>query len=192
VDPIEQEIMKPAFFESAKKFRKWLEKNHETASELLVGFYKKGSGNPSITWPESVDQALCFGWIDGVRRRIDDVSYTIRFTPRRQTSIWSAINIKRATELKELGLMHAAGHAAFDRRRDDKSRIYSYENAPKTFSAADEKKFRANKKAWQFFNEQPPSYRRLATYRVMGARKEETHAARLAKLIDASARGRRL
>jgi uncharacterized protein YdeI (YjbR/CyaY-like superfamily) len=184
--------MKPRFFASAEKFRKWLEKNHDKASELLVGFYKKGSGKASITWQESVDQALCFGWIDGVRKRIDEVSYTIRFTPRRQTSIWSAINIRRATELKELGLMHGAGHAAFDRRRDDKSRIYSYENAPKTFAPQDEKKFRANKKAWKFFNEQAPSYRRIVVYWVMSAKKQETHAARLAKLIDFSAEGRRL
>ena len=184
--------MKPTFFESKDKFRKWLEKNHDKASELLVGFYKKGSGKPSITWQESVDQALCFGWIDGVRKRIDAVSYTIRFSPRRATSIWSAININRATELKELGLMHAAGHAAFERRKDDKSRIYSYENAPKAFAPADEKKFRANKKAWKFFNEQAPSSRRVVVYWIVSAKKRETHDTRLAKLIDASAKGRRL
>jgi uncharacterized protein YdeI (YjbR/CyaY-like superfamily) len=184
--------MKPTFFESKDKFRKWLEKNHDKASELLVGFYKRGSGKPSITWQESVDQALCFGWIDGVRKRIDEVSYTIRFSPRRATSIWSAININRATELKELGLMHAAGHAAFERRRDDKSRMYAYENAPKAFAPADEKKFRANKKAWTFFNDQAPSYRRVVVYWIMSAKKEETHASRLAKLIDSSAKGKRL
>ena len=184
--------MKPTFFANAEKFRKWLEKNHDKASELLVGFYKRGSGKPSITWPESVDQALCFGWIDGVRKRIDDDSYTIRFSPRRKTSIWSAINIKRATELKDLGLMHEAGLAAFDRRRDDKSRIYSYENTPKTFTPADEKKFRANKKAWEFFNAQAPSYRRLAVYWVMSAKRVETHDARMRKLIDISAKEKRL
>jgi uncharacterized protein YdeI (YjbR/CyaY-like superfamily) len=191
VDSI-QEDMKPTFFETPDAFRKWLEKNRDKVSELLVGFHKKGSGKPSMTWPESVDQALCFGWIDGVRKRIDDVSYTIRFTPRRNTSIWSAINIRRATELQKLGQMHDAGLTAFERRRDNKSRIYSYENAPKTFAAADEKKFRANKKAWKFFNEQAPSYRRVVVYWVMSAKKEETHAARLVKLIEASAEGRRL
>jgi uncharacterized protein YdeI (YjbR/CyaY-like superfamily) len=122
--------MKPAFFESPSAFRQWLERNHDTASELLVGFYKRDSGRPSMTWPESVDQALCFGWIDGVRRRIDDVSYSIRFTPRRRRSVWSAINIGRATELGKLGLMQPAGSRAFEGRNADKSRIYAYENAP--------------------------------------------------------------
>ena len=187
-----KKIMKPTFFASADKFRKWFEKNHHKAAELLVGFYKKGSGKPSITWPESVDQALCFGWIDGVRKRIDDDSYTIRFSPRRETSIWSAINIKRATELKELGLMHQAGLAAFGRRRDDKSRIYAYENTPKTLAPAYEKKFRANRKAWEFFNKQAPSYRRLGIFYVMSAKREETREARLAKLIEITAKARRL
>jgi len=123
--------MKPAFFESPAAFREWLEKNHDKASELLVGFYKRDSGRPSITWPESVDQALCFGWIDGVRRRIDDVSYSIRFTPRKRGSNWSAINIGRATELTKLGLIRPAGSQPFKQRRDDRSRIYAYENAPR-------------------------------------------------------------
>jgi len=184
--------VKPTFFASADKFRKWLEKNHDKASELLVGFYKKGSGKPSITWQESVDQALCFGWIDGVRKRVDADSYTIRFSPRRKTSIWSSINIKRATELKDLAQMHDAGLAAFDRRKDDKSRIYSYENAPKSFGLADEKKLRANKKAWNFLNEQAPYYRRIVIFWIMSAKKQETHDKRLAKLIDFSAKGRRL
>ena len=184
--------MKPTFFATAEKFRKWLEKNHDKVPELLVGFHKKGSRKPSMTWPESVDQALCFGWIDGVRKRIDDDSYTIRFSPRRATSIWSAINIKRATELKEQGLMHHAGHAAFERRRDDKSRIYSYENTPKELTPADEKRFRANKKAWQFFNKLAPSYRRISIFWVMSAKRAETHDARLSKLIDLSAKGKRL
>jgi len=162
--------MKPTFFESPAAFREWLEKNHDKASELLVGFYKRDSGRPSITWPESVDQALCFGWIDGVRRRIDDVSYSIRFTPRKRGSNWSAINIGRATELTKLGLMRPAG----------------------TLSRADEKRFRSNKKAWKYFNDQPPSYSRVAIYWVMSAKKEETRARRLATLIDDSAHGRRL
>ena len=184
--------MKPAFFESPAAFREWLEKNHDKASELLVGFYKRDSGRPSITWPESVDQALCFGWIDGVRRRIDDVSYSIRFTPRKRGSNWSAINIGRATELTKLGLIRTAGSQAFEQRRDDRSRIYAYENAPRTLSRADEKRFRSNKKAWKFFNDQPPSYSRVAIYWVMSAKKEETRARRLATLIDDSAHSRRL
>jgi uncharacterized protein YdeI (YjbR/CyaY-like superfamily) len=184
--------MKPIFFKSPAAFREWLEKNHDTASELLVGFYKKDSGRPSITWPESVDQALCFGWIDGIRRRIDDVSYSIRFTPRKRGSIWSAINIGRATELTKLGLIHPAGAQAFEQRREDRSRIYAYENAPRTLSRADEKRFRSNKKAWQFFNEQPPSYTRVVIHWVMSAKKAEKRVRRLARLIDDSAHGRRV
>jgi uncharacterized protein YdeI (YjbR/CyaY-like superfamily) len=184
--------MKPTFFESPAAFREWLEKNHDKASELLVGFYKRDSGRPSITWPESVDQALCFGWIDGVRRRIDDVSYSIRFTPRKRGSNWSAINIGRATELTKLGLIRPAGTQAFEQRRDDRSRIYAYENAPRTLSRTDEKRFRSNRKAWKYFNDQPPSYSRVAIYWVMSAKKEETRARRLATLIDDSAHGRRL
>ena len=184
--------MKPTFFEAPAAFRQWLEKNHDKESELLVGFYKKDSGRPSITWPESVDQALCFGWIDGVRRRIDEISYSIRFTPRKRASTWSAINIGRATELTRLGLMRPAGAKAFEQRSDDKSRIYSYENAPRTLPRADEKRFRANKKAWKYFNDQPPSYRRVAIYWILSAKKEETRERRLATLIDDSAHSRRL
>jgi uncharacterized protein YdeI (YjbR/CyaY-like superfamily) len=184
--------MKPHFFETPAAFRIWLAKNHSSASELLVGFYKKDSGKPSITWPESVDQALCFGWIDGVRRRIDDVSYSIRFTPRKKTSTWSAINIARVAELTKLGLMQPAGLRAFEHRREDKSAIYAYENAVRTLDAPDEKRFRANKKAWQFFNAQPPGYRRQCIYWVTSAKKEETRARRLATLIDDSANERRL
>lgn len=179
--------MKPAFFPTPAAFRKWLETNHASATELLVGFYKKDSGKPSITWPESVDQALCFGWIDGVRRRIDDVSYSIRFTPRKQISNWSAINIARVAELTRLGLMRPAGLRAFEQRREDKSAIYSYENAVRTLDPSDEKTFRANRKAWQFFNAQAPSYRRVCIYWVTSAKKEETRARRLATLIKDSA-----
>ncbi len=182
----------PTFFETPAAFRQWLEKHHERATELLVGFYKKGSGRPSITWPESVDQALSFGWIDGVRRRIDDVSYSIRFTPRKSASIWSAINISRVAELTKLGLMRPAGLQAFARRSEEKSRIYAYENPVRTLDPAGEKKFRANKKAWQYFNEQAPSYRRVALSWVTSAKKEETRARRLATLIEDSAAGRRL
>jgi uncharacterized protein YdeI (YjbR/CyaY-like superfamily) len=184
--------MKPHFFASPAAFRTWLEKNHASATELLVGFYKKDSGKPSITWPESVDQALCYGWIDGVRRRIDDVSYSIRFTPRKQISNWSAINIARVAELTKLGLMQTAGLRAFEQRRENKSAIYAYENAVRTLDPADEKTFRANRKAWQFFNDQAPSYRRVCIYWVTSGKKEETRARRLATLIDDSANGRRV
>jgi len=184
--------MKPTFFESPAAFHEWLEKNHHKTSEFLVGFYKRNSGRPSITWPESVDQALCFGWIDGVRRRIDDVSYSIRFTPRRHGSTWSAINIGRVTELTQRGLMCPAGVQAFEQRSEDKSGIYAYENAPRKLPRVNEKKFRSNKKAWKYFNDQPPSYRRVAIYWVMSAKKEETRARRLATLIDDSAHARRL
>ena len=184
--------MKPTFFPTPAAFRKWLETNHASATELLVGFYKRGSGKPSITWPESVDQALCFGWIDGVRRRIDDVSYSIRFTPRKQISNWSAINIARVAELTKLGLMRPAGLRAFEQRREDKSAIYSYENAVRTLDPSDEKTFRANRKAWQFFNAQAPSYRRVCIYWVTSAKKEETRARRLATLINDSANGERV
>ena len=183
--------MQPRFFENAELFRKWLERHHESESEVLVGFYKKGSGQPSITWPESVDQALCFGWIDGVRKRIDDVSYTIRFTPRRRGSIWSRVNIGRVKELKRLGLMHASGLRAFGLRSAKKSGVYSYENEP-ALAAAEKKQFRAAKRAWKFFSEQPPSYRRQAIGWVVNAKREETRARRLATLIDDSAHGRRL
>jgi len=184
--------MEPTFFKTPADFRKWLAKNHSSATELLVGFYKKDSGKPSITWPESVDEAICFGWIDGVRRGIDDVSYSIRFTPRKKTSTWSAINIARAAELTKLGRMQPAGLRAFEHRRESKSAIYSYENETRILPSADEKKLRANKKAWEFFNAQPPGYRRVAIYWVTSAKKEETRVRRLATLIEDSANGRRL
>jgi uncharacterized protein YdeI (YjbR/CyaY-like superfamily) len=184
--------MKPTFFATPADFRRWFEKNHDKATELLAGFYKKDSGRPSITWPESVDQALCFGWIDGVRKRIDDVSYTIRFTPRKRVSTWSAINIRRVEELKKLGLMQPAGLRAYEARSAEKSGIYAYENAPKELPPADEKKFRANRKAWEYFNAQAPSYRRVAIYWIMSAKREETRTRRLALLIEDSAAGRRL
>ena len=184
--------MKPTFFATPADFREWLARHHDSATELLVGFHKKGSGRPSMTWPESVDQALCFGWIDGVRKRIDDESYTIRFTPRKARSIWSAVNIRRANELKELGLMQPAGLRAFEQRSEERSARYSYENAPAGLPAEFERKFRAQKNAWKYFSEQPPGYRRVAIYWVMSAKKEETRERRLAVLIDDSAHRRRL
>jgi uncharacterized protein YdeI (YjbR/CyaY-like superfamily) len=183
----------PTFFPTPADFRRWLEQHHESESELLVGFYKKGSGKPSITWPESVDEALSFGWIDGVRKRIDDESYTIRFTPRKEASNWSAINIKRVGELTKLGRMHPAGLRAFEQRKEDKSRIYSYENAPRTLPPEMELQFRKkNRKAWEWYSAQPPSYRRVTTFWVVSAKREETRAKRLAALIEYSAEERRI
>ncbi|HEY7197837.1 MAG TPA: YdeI/OmpD-associated family protein [Gaiellaceae bacterium] len=185
--------MDPTFFETPADLRTWLERHHADADELLVGFHKKGSGRASVTWPESVDEALCFGWIDGIRRSLDGERYTIRFTPRRPRSIWSAANIKRAKELTEEGRMQAAGLAAFERRRDDRSAIYSYEQRrTATLGAAAEERFRADAQAWDFFQAQPPGYRRTAIHWVTSAKREETRQRRLETLIDDSAHGRRL
>ena len=182
--------MKPIFFASSAEFRTWLETHHEDTSELWVGFYKRSSSRPSITWPESVEQALCFGWIDGVRRSIDDSSYTIRFTPRQVRSTWSAVNIKKANELIETGLMRPAGLEAFKKRTKDRSGIYSYEQRHLAALGEDyEAQFRANKEAWDFFQSKPPSYRKAATWWVVSAKKEETRLRRLAQLIDDSERG---
>jgi uncharacterized protein YdeI (YjbR/CyaY-like superfamily) len=181
---------KPTFFPTPAHFRVWLEKNHAGERELLVGFYKKDSGKPSITWPESVDAALCFGWIDGIHRRIDEFRYSIRFTPRKQKSTWSAINIARVRVLMKMELMHPAGAAVFARRTDERSAIYSYEQREKArLPAAEEKKFRARKSAWKFFTSRPPSYQRTAIWWVISAKKEETRAKRLARLISLSSRG---
>ena len=183
--------MEPTFFATPDDFRAWLQEHHETEGELLVGFYKKGSGRPSITWPESVDQALCFGWIDGVRRRIDDESYSIRFTPRKARSTWSAVNVKRVGELTAEGRMHPAGIAAFERRSDDKTAIYAYEQRKgATLEAEQERRFKDDKKAWAWFQAQPPSYRRAATYWVISAKRAETRQRRLERLIADSAAGR--
>jgi uncharacterized protein YdeI (YjbR/CyaY-like superfamily) len=186
--------MKATFFATPADFRRWLEKNHDKVPELLVGFYKKGSGKPSITWPESVDEALCFGWIDGIRRTIDDESYSIRFTPRRARSVWSNVNTKRVAELTKQGRMHAAGLAAFKARDPKRSGIYSFEQREKDqkLGATYAAKFKANKKAWAFFQAQPPGYQRLASLWVMSAKKEDTKLRRLAALIADSAAGRRI
>ena len=167
-------------------------KNHESADELLVGFYKKGSGKPSITWPESVDQALCFGWIDGVRRSFGEDGYTIRFTPRRAKSFWSLVNVKRAKELIAEGLMQPAGLAAFEKRDEKRTGQYAYERESAAFDKEMEKKFRANARAWKFFEAQPPGFRKQMTVYVMTAKQAETRERRLQRLIDASAAGRRL
>ena len=181
------------YFADAAAFRAWLAAHHADRGALLVGFHKRGTGVPSMTWPESVDAALCYGWIDGVRRRVDDERYTIRFSPRRARSVWSAINIMRAKELIAAGDMTPAGERAFAARRDDRSAIYAYEQrkAPQ-FDAAQATRFRANAKAWTFFQAQPPGYQRLTTFWVTSAKREETRAKRLATLIRDSAAGRRI
>ncbi|HET7459790.1 MAG TPA: YdeI/OmpD-associated family protein [Longimicrobium sp.] len=183
--------MEPTFFATPGEFRAWLHANHGKTGELWVGFHKVGSGKPSITWPQSVDEALCVGWIDGVRKRLDDDSYVIRFTPRKPDSTWSAVNIRRMGELLAEGRVLPAGKAAFERRRDDRSAIYSYEQR-KTAELPDEyqQRFRANAAAWEFFQSQPPWYRRTSTYWVVSAKKEETREKRLATLIDDSAHRR--
>ena len=184
--------MTPKFFKTAGDFRRWLEAHHADHRELLVGFHKVKSGKPSMTWSESVDQALCFGWIDGVRKRIDDESYTIRFTPRRDGSIWSAINIKKVEDLEKKGLMRPAGVAAFEKRTDAKSAIYSYEKDPEELDPEYQKIFRKHKPAWEFFNEQPPGYKKRCIHYVMAAKNEKTRMSRLKKLILASENRKRL
>jgi uncharacterized protein YdeI (YjbR/CyaY-like superfamily) len=183
--------MEPTFFATPADFRAWLERHHESHSELIVGFHKRGTGRPSITWPEAVDQALCFGWIDGVRRRIDDTSYSIRFTPRKTRSTWSAVNIKRMKELVEEGLVAPAGLAAFERRTDDRSAIYSYDQRKSAKLEPDqERRLRADERASAFFEAQPPSYRRAAIHWVTSAKRPETRERRLVQLIEYSAAGR--
>ena len=183
-------MMKPRFFKSAKDFRKWLEKNHAKADELLVGFTKQTVDRSAMTWPESVDAALCFGWIDGVRRRIDESSYSIRFTPRRPRSTWSVRNIERMNELIADGLVAEAGLAAFEKRTEDKSGNYSFEQQKEPeFSAAQLKAFKKEKAAWKFFQAQSPSWKKKVVWWVISAKKEETRETRLKKLIDACARG---
>lgn len=183
--------MKPTFFATPAKLRAWLEAHHEVKTELLVGFYKKSSGKPSITWPESVDEALCFGWIDGVRKTLGDDAYTIRFTPRKRTSIWSAVNVKRVAALTKLGRMTPAGLRAFEARKPEKTGIYSFEHkTPPRLEAAQEKILRANAKAAAFFDAQAPWYRRTATHWVVSAKRAETRERRLAQLVADSAAGR--
>jgi uncharacterized protein YdeI (YjbR/CyaY-like superfamily) len=184
--------MKLTHFRSPADFRKWFEKHHAAEQELLVGFYKKDSGKPSITWPESVREALCFGWIDGIRRNVGEESYSIRFTPRKRTSIWSAVNIKYALELIEQGLMRSSGLAAFELRRENKSGIYSYEQRTATIPDPYLSQFKKNKLAFKFFESQPAGYRKQMSWWIVSAKQEETRLKRLAKLIAESAAGRRL
>jgi uncharacterized protein YdeI (YjbR/CyaY-like superfamily) len=183
----------PIFFATPAAFRNWLKKNHASSREQWIGFHRKASGRPSITWPESVDEALCVGWIDGLRKTIDAESYKIRFTPRKKESNWSAVNIARVKELTEQGRMQAAGLDAFARRKEEKSGIYAYENRKNAvLDKADEKRFRSNKKAWEFFQRQPPSYRQNVIWALETAKKEETRQRKLERLISESEAGRRL
>jgi uncharacterized protein YdeI (YjbR/CyaY-like superfamily) len=182
--------MKPVFFETREKFRAWLEKHHLKETELIVGFYKVSSGKPSMTWSESVDQALCFGWIDGVRRSIDEESYCIRFTPRRADSVWSAINIDKVEKLTKAGLMMPAGLKVYSLK--DNSKIYSYEKAVVELAPEYEKQFKKDQTAWEFFAKQAPSYRKVIIHWIMSAKQEKTRLSRLEKLINASGEGVRL
>ena len=185
--------MKPTFFSRPEDLRAWLEEHHETATELWVGLYKKSSGRRSVTWPEVVDEALCFGWIDGIRKGIDDVSYANRITPRKPTSNWSAVNVKRFGQLKRQGKVRAAGQKAFELRTKAKTGVYSYEQRHQVkLDPAFEKRFREKQKAWSWFQGQPPSYRTTAVFWVMTAKKPETRERRLAQLIAASANGEKV
>ncbi|KQB41163.1 YdeI/OmpD-associated family protein [Flavobacterium aquidurense] len=184
--------MNPTFFPTQEKFREWLEKHHKTETELLVGFYKVNSKKPSMSWSQSVDQALCFGWIDGVRRSIDDESYSIRFTPRKKSSIWSAINIKKIEDLTKAGLMMPEGQKAFELRSEERSGIYSHEKEPSVLDPAFEKQFKANKVAWEYFNSQAPSYKKVMIHWIMTAKQEKTRISRLEKTINISAEQKRM
>ncbi|HET8910991.1 MAG TPA: YdeI/OmpD-associated family protein [Ktedonobacteraceae bacterium] len=184
--------MEATFFITPTDFRRWLEENQASTTELLLGFYKKNSNKPGITYAQALDEALCYGWIDGVRRSLDETSYTIRFTPRKASSIWSNVNIKRAEELIELGLMQPAGLKAFNKRRPDKSGIYSFETDEQQLDTGYEEQFRARSEAWAFFQSQPPYYQKTARFWVMSAKKEETRLKRLATLIEDSSHHRRL
>jgi uncharacterized protein YdeI (YjbR/CyaY-like superfamily) len=179
--------MRQRFFATPAAFRAWLEKNHQTQTELWVGFHKKETGKPSITWPESVDEALCFGWIDGLRRSLGAEAYEIRFTPRRRGSTWSQVNVAKMKLLEAQGRMTAAGRLAFEGARHG---LYSYERAALQLEPAEQARFEADAAAWDFFQARPPSYRRTALYWVVTAKQEATRARRLQTLIEDSAHGR--
>jgi len=184
--------MNPVYFQDQDEFRKWLEKNHNKESEIIAGYYKVGTGKPSMTWSQSVDQAICFGWIDGIRRSIDKERYCIRFTPRKLKSIWSNVNIKKVEELKQKGLMKKPGLDVYNNRSVSKSGIYSFENGIIKLDDDFEKLFKANKKAWDFFEKLAPSYRKTRSYWVMSAKQQATKISRLNKLIIASEKHNKL
>ena len=180
------------FFASPAKLRSWFRKYHSAEDELWVGFFKKGTGKPSITWPQSVDEALCVGWIDGLRKSLDADRYVIRFTPRKPGSVWSAINIARVRALETEGRMRPAGRKAFEARKENRSGIYSYEQRQARLPTLYERRLRKNRPAWRFFSAQPPSYCKAACWWVVSAKKEETREKRLGRLIDLSEQGRRI
>lgn len=184
--------MKPKFFSAPPQFRQWLERNHDRETELLVGFHKKSSGKKSVTYGEALDEALCFGWIDGVRKNLDETSYTIRFSPRKSRSVWSNINVNHVERLIKAGRMHAAGLEVYARRDPKLTGIYSFENRPREFAPEYEKEFRAHKKAWKFFEQQPPGYKRTLIFWVMSAKQEATRTRRLERLIEECANHVRL
>jgi uncharacterized protein YdeI (YjbR/CyaY-like superfamily) len=184
--------MNPRFFKTPAAFRKWLAANHNKTKELWVGFYKKSSGKPSIDWPQSVDEALCFGWIDGIRKTIDEESFKIRFTPRRPESIWSAVNIRNMERLIKEKRMTPAGLKAYESKKEYRSGIYSYEQRPAELVDPYAKAFRRNKTAWKFFQAQPPYYRKMMTWFILSAKTEETRTKRLDRLIEESAKQKRL
>jgi len=182
----------PKFFKTPAAFRKWLAANHAQAKELTVGFYKKGCGKPSLTWPESVDEALCFGWIDGIRRNIDEERYQIRFTPRRPGSIWSNVNIRNVERLIKEERMQPAGMQAYAARKENRYGIYAYEQRSPELVEPYATTFKGNRKAWEFFQAQPPSYRKIMNWYVVSAKREETRLKRLQQLIEYSAQGKRM
>lgn len=184
--------MQPKFFATQSDLRKWFMKNQDKETELFLGYYKVDSGKPSVSWPQSVDEALCFGWIDGVRRSKNEESYFIRFTKRKPTSIWSAVNIAKVEKLTREGKMKPEGLAAFAKRKEEKSGIYSFEKEAVPLSSAFEKQFKAHKAAWVFFSAQAPSYKKTAIHWVMGAKQEKTKESRFYKLIQASTNSKRL
>jgi uncharacterized protein YdeI (YjbR/CyaY-like superfamily) len=184
--------MTPRFFTNQVDFRMWLEENHKQETELIVGFYKKDSGKLNMTWSQSVDEALCFGWIDGVRRSIDKDSYCIRFTPRRPSSNWSSVNIKKVSELLKNGLMQPAGLEIYKHRKEEKSGIASYDGDTKQLDKYLEIKFKTNKIAWEFFSEQAPSYQKLIIHWIMSAKQESTRILRINKAINESEKQKRL
>ncbi|MFT4832553.1 MAG: hypothetical protein ACI815_002209 [Psychroserpens sp.] len=184
--------MNPTFFKTPSEYRNWLETHHDNEIELLVGYYKVKSNKPSITWSESVDVALCYGWIDGVRRSIDEERYCIRFTPRKADSVWSAVNIGKMDDLIKSGRMTPKGLASFEMRKESKSRIYASEKETVLLSKAYENKFKANKLAWKYFIAQPPSYQTKIINRIMSAKQDKTRLARLENAIIESANQKRL
>jgi uncharacterized protein YdeI (YjbR/CyaY-like superfamily) len=179
--------MKIQFFKTPAELRNWFEANHANEVELWVGFYKKDSGKPSITWPESVDQALCFGWIDGIRKGIDEISYMIRFTPRQPRSTWSAVNIRRAGELIKHNLMQPRGLAAYEARKEYRSGIYSYEQRSVELPNQYAERLQANNDAWEFYQTRPPGYRKMVNWWILSAKTEVTRMKRLNQLIEMSA-----